>query len=140
MALMPGCAQERTTPAAGAGASAPSGGATPAAAPTPPSGPPVDLPFAASGTEPGWALEIAPERLRLQAHYGETRLTAATPPLERDGAATIWRLDTGDHRLIVRVTPRPCTAASGRHHAHTVRLELDGETLTGCGGARIDGP
>ena len=39
-----------------------------------PSLPPLPLPFAATGNEPGWRLDIADGRIALVADYGSTRL------------------------------------------------------------------
>ncbi len=93
------------------------------------------LPWVATGTEPGWRLEIAQDELTLEAYYGETRLTAPTPePRRRDGALT-YRTRTSDHRLAIEIRDRYCTnAMSGKPFPAAVVVTLDGDTFDGCGG------
>src|SRR3546814_13824119 len=41
--------------------------------------PPPAAAYMALGTEPGWTLEITPDRLNYDGDYGETKIVVATP-------------------------------------------------------------
>ncbi|WP_052071930.1 META domain-containing protein [Sphingopyxis sp. MWB1] len=86
----------------------------------------------ALGTEPGWTLEITPERLNYNGDYGETKIRLPNP-----GAARL--ADGGTHyaagRLDVTIHRAPCSdGMSDRLYMDTVRLIADGKRLNGCGG------
>jgi len=91
----------------------------------------------ATGNEPGWVLEIGPERLFLLLDYGATLLEfpAAPPEEAADGAGRVWRSRAGGRSLEALVEHRPCADdMSGEAFDHAVRLVLDGSVLRGCGG------
>lgn len=96
---------------------------------------PGDTPAAAYmalGTEPGWTLEITPERLNYAGDYGETVIAVPNPGAQTTTAGN--RYAAG--RLTVDVAPGPCSdGMSDRHYADTVTVVADGKRVTGCGGA-----
>lgn len=90
--------------------------------------------YLALGTEPGWTLEITPTRLNYVGSYGETRVAEANP-----GARTTFngRRYEGQ-RLTVDITHGACSdGMSDQRYADHVTVELDGATLSGCGGATL---
>ena len=88
--------------------------------------------YLAMGQEPGWTLEITPERLNYAGDYGQTRLTA--PHRGAQAMAGGRRYRGGP--LDVRITAQPCAdSMSGQRFADTVLISVDGKTLAGCGGA-----
>lgn len=99
---------------------------------------PPPAPLAASyfalGQEPGWTLEITPERLNYSGDYGAVRLTE-----QHDGAVAqgSGRSFSGE-RVKVRIGAGPCSdSMSGRRFAETVELRVDGKILEGCGGTLL---
>lgn len=89
----------------------------------------------ATGNEPGWTLEIGPERLYLADDYGRTRLAfpAAAPEVRGGGAERVWRARAAGHSLEVRVLAGPCVDdMSGEAFDFTVELTLDGTPRRGC--------
>ncbi len=89
----------------------------------------------AVGNEPGWALEIGPERLFLITDYGATRLEfpASPPEVSQAGRIAVWRAAVNGHTLEARIEGRPCRdSMSGEHFESTARLVLDGTVLPGC--------
>lgn len=92
--------------------------------------------FRAIGQEPGWHLEIHPERIVLVYSYGEARAAVPNPGALVDPAQPIrrWRAVTEAHVLAVTVEDRPCTdVMSGDILPAAVTVELDDSRFTGCG-------
>jgi putative lipoprotein len=89
----------------------------------------------ARGNEPGWHLEIDAERgLRLVTDYGARELVAPDPTRETGTDATTYRGTAGDHDVRVVVTGTTCQdTMSGERFPLSVRVEVDGEALSGCG-------
>ena len=88
--------------------------------------------YMAIGTEPGWTLEITPERLTYAGDYGETKIAVpnpgATPAANGEAYAA--------GRLSVAIEHRACSdGMSDRRYADTVRVTADGKSVQGCGGA-----
>ncbi|TXC68925.1 META domain-containing protein [Sphingorhabdus soli] len=90
--------------------------------------------YLALGTEPGWTLEITPTRLNYVGSYGETRVAEANP-----GARTTFNGHRYEgQRLTVDITHGACSdGMSDQRYADHVTVELDGATLSGCGGATL---
>ncbi len=90
--------------------------------------------YLALGTEPGWTLEITPTRLNYVGSYGETRVAEANP-----GARTTFNGHRYEgKRLTVDITHGACSdGMSDQRYADHVTVELDGATLSGCGGATL---
>lgn len=97
--------------------------------------PPSPTPLLASGHEPPWRLSLDPQRLSLQAHYGQVQVQAPTPVPEVAPGARRYALRTPVHEVQVQVADRPCAdALTGWPHPHSVTVWLDGFPLHGCGG------
>ena len=101
----------------------------PAAAPETPAPGAANI---ALGTEPGWTLEITPERLNYAADYGETVIRVANPGARPSFNGERYATD----RLTVDVTHSECSdGMSDRRYRDTVTVTADGKTVKGCGGA-----
>lgn len=87
--------------------------------------------YMAVGTEPGWTLEITPERLNYAGDYGETKIAVPNP-----GATPSMNGETyAAGRLAVVIKHAPCSdGMSDRRYADTVRVIADGKRVQGCGG------
>lgn len=93
--------------------------------------------FRAVGQEPGWVLDVYPDRLHLSADYGTREVTVPKPPPRRAGATTVF--DAG--RLRAEILAEPCRdSMSGQPFPATVRVTLDGTTWRGCGMGLEDAP
>lgn len=87
--------------------------------------------YMALGTEPGWTLEITPDRLNYDGDYGATKIVTANPGATPTSGGR--RYAAG--RLSVEIVAGPCSdGMSDRRYADTVRVVADGRTLEGCGG------
>jgi uncharacterized membrane protein len=92
----------------------------------------------AAGNEPGWVLELLPDRMIFIGAYGAQRVTTS----RAEGASTATQEGTvytgiaGSHRLTAHVLPGPCfDPMSGDQFESNVEVELDGKTYRGCGEA-----
>lgn len=89
------------------------------------------------GQEPGWLVEIDPEReMRLLLDYGT--LTIHTSPPRREGstaaAPILFRASAGGEEVLVTITPVPCEdTMSGEAFPTRVQLRIDGSEHQGCG-------
>lgn len=100
------------------------------APPQTPEAPPAA--YMALGTEPGWTLEITPERLNYAGDYGETRIAVPNP----GGTVSLHGSRYVTDRLVVDITRGECNdGMSDRRYANTVTVAADGKTVKGCGGA-----
>ncbi len=104
--------------------------------------------FRGVGQEPGWTVEIAPERsMRAVLDYGERTVSTGPPAGTREGARTVYTAREGSTDLRVVLVETPCAdAMSGERMTHRVTLHVDGRELQGCGrmlpvsgGERVDG-
>ena len=92
----------------------------------------------ATGNEPGWRLEIAPERILLVTNYGvdEFDFPTPVPSVSRQGGWTVYQTRAEGHSLRVEIRDTECfDDMSGERFESTVVLELDGTTYRGCGQA-----
>ena len=97
----------------------------------PPATPPPAAAYMALGTEPGWTLEITPERLNYDGDYGETKVVVANPGARPSVNGERYITD----RLAVEVTHAECSdGMSDRRYRDTVTVTADGKTVKGCGG------
>lgn len=95
----------------------------------------VDMPYEATGTEPGWRLTLADGTLTLDAYYGETRVQAPVPTPERRAGALVYRATSSGHQVTVEIRDRYCTnAMSGKPFPDSVAVTLNGNGFDGCGG------
>jgi putative lipoprotein len=92
--------------------------------------------FRGLGQEPGWALEIHPERIVMVYQYGERRVVVPNPGqlAAEDQRVRRWHATTEAHELQVTVEDRACTdIMSGDVHPAKVAVVLDGRNYHGCG-------
>lgn len=92
--------------------------------------------FRGVGQEPGWQIEIHPERIVLIYQYGERRAVVPNPGAQLDPEQPIrrWQAVTEAHELSVSVENRACTdVMSGDISPATVLVKLDERTYSGCG-------
>ena len=92
--------------------------------------------FRGIGQEPGWHLEIHPERIVMVYQYGERRVV--TPNLgqsnDPDRPLRRWQATTEAHTLLVEIEDRACTdVMSGEIFPAMITATLDGRAYTGCG-------
>ncbi|MBB5705762.1 META domain-containing protein [Sphingopyxis panaciterrulae] len=93
--------------------------------------PPPAAAYMALGTEPGWTLEITPDRLNYDGDYGETKIVVANPGARPSVNGERYVTD----RLAVDVTHAECSdGMSDRRYRDTVTVVADGKTVKGCGG------
>ncbi len=95
--------------------------------------------FWASGNEPGWRLEVFPDRVRLIGNYGADLLVfPATAWQDGERAASTMTSSILGHRLeltLMAETDGCRDSMSGDRFETTVVLQLDDTTLRGCGQA-----
>lgn len=95
-----------------------------------------DHDFKATGNEPFWMLEIrkGKELMYRRLGFSDVLLPILTPQQDPAGGAQIWHVRTEAHDLRAVIEGRPCMdTMSGEIFETTVTMELDGETLHGCG-------
>lgn len=90
----------------------------------------------ATGNEPGWNLEIFPDRIVFVTGYGAERVEtpAVEAEIDSEAAETVYRAETDLHTLTVVARGEDCVdTMSGEGFPLTVSVELDGTTYLGCG-------
>jgi heat shock protein HslJ len=96
---------------------------------------PLPLPFAATGNEPGWRLDIADGRITLVADYGSSRLEMrASEPQPLSGGRR-YAGNADGRVLVIAVFDRVCEDdMTGMPRPYTVEMTIDEQQLKGCGG------
>ncbi len=92
--------------------------------------------FRGIGVEPGWHLEIHPERIVLVYQYGAQRAVVPNTgaQLDPDKPVRRWQAITEAHELSVTVEDRACTdTMSDDLFPAMVLVTLDGRDYSGCG-------
>jgi uncharacterized membrane protein len=92
--------------------------------------------FRATGSEPGWVLEISAARIVFVTDHGETRVALPTPEpsAEPGSAATRYRAAGAGHELVVTLREGRCTdERTGALSGSRVEVDLDGRVHRGCG-------
>jgi putative lipoprotein len=91
--------------------------------------------FRAVGQEPGWVLEIQPQRnMLLVADYGGRRVLLPTPDSELLDGVERYEAADDRHRLVVEIELRHCfDSMSGEAYSNRVRVILDQREYRGCG-------
>ncbi len=94
-------------------------------------------PYRAQGNEPGWVLTVEAGRLTLVADYGARTIEAPLPEARFEDGAFVHALP--DQALILQTVPGLCRDdMTGMPYPESVRLSLDGRSLSGCGGDPLD--
>jgi uncharacterized lipoprotein YbaY/heat shock protein HslJ len=94
------------------------------------------LPFAARGNEPGWTLKVDSERMSLRRQNDPTTILTPTPTTTREDDSYRFNASTEANSVIVDVTPQLCRdSMTGMPYPYEVSVKVNGDTLTGCGGA-----
>lgn len=92
--------------------------------------------FRGAGNEPGWNVEVGPARTTLVTNYGEERYEFATPPpvVDEPSRRTTYQARFEGHEIFVEWTIETCSdTMSDETFPASVRVELDGRELRGCG-------
>lgn len=94
----------------------------------------------ASGFEPGWTLDIYPDRMVYVGRYGEERVVTPAPELlprargDAGDAERTYVAHTDSYEIRVHVLEQPCHDAGGRGpFEFTVVLDIGGQEYQGCG-------
>lgn len=93
----------------------------------------LDQPLRVLGTEPFWAVEITPAGLTYSG-VDRPEQKAANPGPALQGTVATWTTETAAKTpLVVTLTATDCSdGMSDRTYPLTARVEIGGETLTGC--------
>lgn len=93
--------------------------------------------FRAVGQEPGWTLEIQPERNMLMvADYGSRRVLLPTPEVELLDGMERYEAQDERHSMVVEIEVQHCyDSMSGEAYSNRVRVILDDREYQGCGDA-----
>ena len=96
----------------------------------------LDQPVRVMGVEPFWAVEIKPDGLIYSGvDRAEQKAANAGPTLQGNLASWTARTEAGND-LVVTLTATDCSdGMSDRTYPLTAKVEIGGETLTGCAAA-----
>jgi uncharacterized membrane protein len=96
----------------------------------------LDQPVRVLGTEPFWAVEITPQALTYSG-VDRPEQTAANPGPVLQGGLASWTTKTAAGApLVVTLTATDCSdGMSDRTYPLAAKVEIGGETLTGCAAA-----
>lgn len=91
--------------------------------------------FRASGNEPGWRLDITEDSMTLLLDNGQSRVAAATPPVQMMGDRRRYAATAAGRSLTASVADSICSdTMTGMPHPNTVVVEFGDRILHGCGG------
>ncbi|MCP3981783.1 MAG: hypothetical protein GY716_20975 [bacterium] len=94
--------------------------------------------YRAVGNEPGWVLEIGPERIELRYDYDESRvvLPQLVPLSDVEARRTTYRGEAGSHTIEIVIEGVECSdTMSGEKFDSRVTVSLDQRVFHGCGRA-----
>lgn len=94
--------------------------------------------FWATGNEPPWRLEMSPELILVKTGYENERheFPAVAPQTEPQARRSVWTTATENEKLTIEIEGTECgDSMSGEAFSSTVRLNLNGRELRGCGTA-----
>lgn len=93
----------------------------------------LDQPLRVLGTEPFWAVEITPAGLTYSG-VGRPEQKAANPGPALQGTVAVWTTQTEARTpLVVTLMATDCSdGMSDRTYPLTAKVEIGGESLTGC--------
>ena len=96
----------------------------------------LDQPLRVLGTEPFWAVEVTPAGLTYSG-VDRPEQKAANPGPALQGSVAVWTTETEARTpLILTLMATDCSdGMSDRTYPLTAKVEIGGETLTGCAAA-----
>jgi putative lipoprotein len=91
--------------------------------------------YRAVGQEPGWVLEIGPQRIMLlETDYGEHRHEGVLNPPDREGRRLSYTASAGGASVTITIEEEPCQdIMSGEAFPTSVSVTVDDRQLDGCG-------
>jgi putative lipoprotein len=92
--------------------------------------------FWGTGNEPGWSVEVYPDRVVWIGDYGQTRHEARVeaPEVDPTGRTAIYAGTSDGHELVVILEGEPCVdSMSGESFESSVEVRVDARVLRGCG-------
>lgn len=94
-----------------------------------------EVSFRAIGTEPGWVMEVVPDKwILLLMNYGQDRVVLPPVAAEKDGDTLRFRVQTDKNKFDAVVTPLPCSdGMSDDRYEQMVSITLNGIAFRGCG-------
>jgi heat shock protein HslJ len=97
---------------------------------------PPYIPLRAVGQEPGWILTLNENSLELRYQYGEKRFEAPAPqPQTTEQGYRYTATNSQGQQITLHLRPEYCTdTMSGMPYPYTARVNIDNQTLNGCGG------
>ncbi len=88
----------------------------------------------AVGNEPGFMLELHPDRFVFESDYGVRRYRGTVAGTSQDGPSRRYVGHAGGHEIVVRVTPRLCNdGMSGAPFGAEVIVTRESDEYRGCG-------
>ena len=98
-----------------------------------------DVAYQALGAEPFWMLAIGDGRIVLRSSTFEgERSWPRTLPRTVGGVRT-WRSEQAGSTITIESRPGPCETEGEEVYADNVRVTVDDQNLTGCGGRLVRG-
>lgn len=94
--------------------------------------------YRGGGNEPGWTLEIGPDRIELVHAYGQERAVfpMVEPMVDDVARRTVYRTRNPKHELVIVISATPCRdTMSGERFDSRLEVRLDTRMLRGCGRA-----
>ena len=94
--------------------------------------------FWATGNEPPWRLEMSPDLILLKTGYENERheFPPVDPETEPENRRSTWTTAINDEQLTIEIEGKDCRdSMSGDPFSATVRVNLNGRELLGCGTA-----
>lgn len=95
--------------------------------------------FRGQGNEPGWSVDVYPERLAWVGAWGGDRRAFSDVSVSGSAAAVRWQGRAGAHHLTVDVRYEHCVDDGDRSFPARVEATLDDQSFVGCGGP-LDAP
>jgi len=92
--------------------------------------------FWGTGNEPGWSVEVYPDRVVWIGDYGRTRHEArvGAPEVDPTGRIATYAGSSDGHELVVTLKGEPCVdSMSGESFETSVEVRLDTQVFRGCG-------
>lgn len=90
--------------------------------------------FHGVGQEPGWTVDVFPDRIDFLGDYGERHVVVPRPEPERRDGRTRYRVETEANDFTLTIETRPCRdGMSGQPYPATVVVEVNGDRYRGCG-------